>query len=298
MAELRLAGPSPAALGELARALKSKSNLISSKAARLTGEWNTAELIPELLTAFDRFFVNPEVSDKRCAAKIEILRALTKMSHDSPAVFRRGLRYVQMEPDWGGSIDTAAEVRALSAIGLAQTSDATALESILPLLLDPERPARVGAVRAISDSKLPGAMLVLRLKALTGDDPEVMGECFAGLLRAAPENSLAFVADFMTRGQEAVAEAAALALGETRSDRAFRLLREAGETTRNRSLRRTALLAIALLRRENAIDHLLEIVERGDASSSADAVAALDVYREDGQLRERLERALLNRTAE
>src|SRR5581483_6563788 len=109
---------------------------------------------------------------------------------------------------------------------------------------------------------------------------------------------LAFVADFMTRGQEAVAEAAALALGETRSDRAFRLLREAGETTRNRSLRRTALLAIALLRRENAIDHLLEIVERGDASSSADAVAALDVYREDGQLRERLERALLNRTAE
>jgi HEAT repeat protein len=241
--------------------------------------------------------LKPETSDKRCAAKIEILKALCKLEYSSPAIFRRGLQHVQMEPTWGGSVDTAAEVRALGAMGLAQTDYAEALEEIVPLLLDPQRDARIGAARALAVSGLPGAALLLRLKALSGDEPDVLGECLAALLRTEPAKSLEFVAKFLDHREEAVAEAAALALGDSRLENAFEVLRDAFQHTRAQPLRRTLLLAIALLRRENAIDYLLDLVRDGEGQNSADAVAALAMYEKDPNLQERLDRARQSRSS-
>ena len=291
VAELRGQPPSPEGRAEVAQYLNSKMNLVAAKAARIAGEWLAAELMPQLAEAFDRFMVKPETTDKRCAAKIEILKALCKLEYSSPAVFRRGLRHIQMEPTWGGSVDTAAEVRALGAMGLAQTDYPEALEEILPLLLDPQRDARIGAARAIAASGLPGSALLLRLKALSGDEPEVLGECLAGLLRATPTQSLEFVAKFLDRREEAVAEVAALALGDSRLESAFAVLREAVERTRAQTFRRTLLLAIGLLRRENAIEYLLDLVQNGEGQNSADATAALAMYEKDPILQERLDRA-------
>ena len=296
LAELRGQPPSPEGRAEAAKYLNSKMNLVAAKAARIAGEWQLADLTPELVAAFDRFMVKPETTDKRCAAKIEILKALCKLEYSSPSVFRRGLQHIQMEPTWGGSVDTAAEVRALGAMGLAQTDYPEALEEILPLLLDPERDARIGALRAIAASGLPGGVLLLRLKALSGDEPEVLGECFAALLRAAPAPSPEFVAKFLDHREEAVVEAAALALGDSRLESAFAVLRDAFGRTRALPLRRrTLLLAIALLRRENAIDYLLDLVQNGEVQTSADAVAALAMYEKDPNLQERLERARQSR---
>ena len=291
LAELRGQPPSPEARAEVAKYLGSKMNLVVAKAARLAGEWLAADLAPELVAAFDRFMVKPETTDKRCAAKIEILKALCKLEYSSPSVFRRGLQHVQMEPTWGGSVDTAAEARALGAMGLAQTDYPQALEEILPLLLDPQRDARIGALRAVAASGLPGGALLLRLKALSGDEPEVMGECFAALLRAAPDEALEFVAKFLDHHEEAVAEAAALALGDSRLESAFAPLRDASQSLRSHPLRRTLLFAIALLRRENAIDYLLDLVRNGENQVSADAVAALAMYENDPNLQARLDRA-------
>jgi len=295
VAALRSEPPSPAGRAEAAKYLNSKMNLVAAKAARIAGEWLAAELTPQLVEAFDRFMLKPETSDKRCAAKIEILKALCKLEYPSPSIFRRSLRHVQMEPTWGGSVDTAAAVRALGAMGLAQTDYPEALEEIVPLLLDAERDARIGALRAIAASGLPGGALLLRLKALSGDEPEVLGECFAALLRAAPSQSLEFVAKFLDHREEAVAEAAALALGDSRLESAFAMLREAFERTRALP-RRTLLLAIALLRRENAIDYLLDLVQNGEGQTSADAVAALAMYEKDPNLQERLDRARQTRS--
>jgi HEAT repeat protein len=295
VAALRGEPPSPAGRAEAAKYLNSKMNLVVAKAARIAGEWLAAELTPQLVEAFDRFMLKPETSDKRCAAKIEILKALCKLEYPSPSIFRRSLRHVQMEPTWGGSVDTAAAVRALGAMGLAQTDYPEALEEIVPLLLDAERDARIGALRAIAASGLPGGALLLRLKALSGDEPEVLGECFAALLRAAPSQSLEFVAKFLDHREEAVAEAAALALGDSRLESAFAVLREAFERTRALP-RRTLLLAIALLRRENAIDYLLDLVQNGEGQTSADAVAALAMYEKDPNLQERLDRARQTRS--
>jgi HEAT repeat protein len=296
LAELRGQPPSPEGRAEAAKCLNSKMNLVAAKAARIAGEWQAAELTLELVAAFDRFMVKPETTDKRCAAKIEILKALCKLEYSSPSVFRRGLQHIQMEPTWGGSVDTAAEVRALGAMGLAQTDYPEALEEILPLLLDPERDARIGALRAIAASGLPGGVLLLRLKALSGDEPEVLGECFAGLLRAAPTPSPEFVAKFLDHREEAVVEAAALALGDSRLESAFAVLRDALERTRALPLRRrTLMLAIALLRRESAIDYLLDLVQNGEGQTSADAVASLAMYGQDPNLQERLDRARQSR---
>lgn len=297
LAELRGQPPSPEGRAEAAKYLTGKMNLVAAKAARMAGEWLAAELTPQLIEAFDRFMLKPETTDRRCAAKIEILKALCKLDYPSPSVFRRGLRHIQMEPTWGGSVDTAAEVRALSAMGLAQTDYPDALEEILPLLLDPQRDARIGALRAIAASGLPGSTLLLRLKALSGDEPEILGECFAGLLRAAPSQALEFVAKFLEHREDAVAEAAALALGDSRLESAFGVLREALDRTRVQSVRRTLLLAIALLRRENAIDYLLDLVQNGEGLTSTDAVAALAMYEKDPNLQERLELARRSRTS-
>ena len=291
LAKLRSQPSSPEGRAELGKYLASKMNLVAAKAARIAGEWLAAELTPELVAAFDRFMVKPETTDKRCAAKIEILKALCKLEYSSPSVFRRGLQHIQMEPTWGGSVDTAAEVRALGAMGLAQTDYPEALEEIVPLLLDRERDARIGAVRAVAASGLPGGALLLRLKALSGDEPEVLGECFAGLVRAAPNESLQFVAKFLDHREEAVAEAAALALGDSRLESAFESLRDAFQRLHAHALRRTLLLAIALLRREHAIDYLLDLVQNGADQISADAVAALAMYENDPNLQARLDRA-------
>lgn len=293
LAGLRRQGPSPEGRAELARCLKSKSNLVAAKSAGVAADWEAAELIPELEAAFDRFLVKPETTDKRCAAKIEILKALCKLEYSSPSIFLRGIRHVQMEPDWGRSVDTAAGVRALCAMGLAQTSYPEALEEVLPLLLDPEIDARIGAVRAVAATGLPGGTLLLRLKTLTGDEPEVLGECFAALLRVEPDKSIRFVAAFLEDRNEAVADAAALALGDSRLEAAFDILREAFDRATNRALRRTLLVAIALLRREPAFDYLLDLVENGEDFASADAIAALDMYKENAGLRDRIERARL-----
>jgi len=297
LAELRGQAPSPEGRAEVGKSLSSKMNLPAAKAARIAGEWQAAELTPELVAAFDRFMVKPETTDKRCAAKIEILKALCKLEYPSPSIFRRSLRHVQMEPTWGGSVDTAAAVRALGAMGLAQTDYPEALEEIVPLLIDAERDARIGALRAIAASGLPGGALLLRLKALSGDEPDVLGECLAALLRTEPAKSLEFVAKFLDHREEAVAEAAALALGDSRLENAFEVLRDAFQHTRAQPLRRTLLLAIALLRRENAIDYLLDLVRDGEGQNSADAVAALAMYEKDPNLQERLDRARQSRSS-
>jgi len=291
LADLRRQSPTPETRAEVAQYLAAKSNLVAAKAARIAGEWQAEDLIPELAAAFDRFLVKPETTDKRCAAKIEILKALCRLDYPSPALFLRGIHHVQLEPGWGGSADTAAEVRALSAIGLAQTGHPDALEEILPLLLDPERDARIGAVRALAASGAAGGALLLRFKALQGDDPEVLGECFAALLRLDPARSLAFVSRFLDHASQSLAESAALALGESRLEEAFDVLRAALDGPGGAGIRRSLLLAIALLRRESAIDYLLDLVQNGNAGLSAGAAEALSTYRDDPKLQERLQQA-------
>ncbi len=129
---------------------------------------------------------------------------------------------------WGGTADTAVDVRASCAMGLVASGYSRALVELTALLNDSDAAGRVGAVRAIACGNPREAELLLRSKALAGDaEPQVLGECFTGLLAVEPEESVGFVAAYLAHADDAVRELAALALGESRLDAALAPLKEA-----------------------------------------------------------------------
>ena len=75
-----------------------------------------------------------------------------------------------MEPVWGGTADTAADVRGTCALGLVATGYPRALVAIAQLLYDAEPDTRVGAIRAAANGAPREAELLLRSKALAGDE--------------------------------------------------------------------------------------------------------------------------------
>ncbi|HEX7238317.1 MAG TPA: HEAT repeat domain-containing protein, partial [Gammaproteobacteria bacterium] len=206
-------------------------------------------------------------------------------------------RYRQLEPVWGGTADTAVDVRASCAMGLVASGYARALVELTALLNDSDAAARIGAVRAIACGNPREAELLLRAKALAGDaEPQVLGECFTGLLAVAPDESLKFVAGYLAHADEAVRELAALALGESRLEAALAPLKEAwGGVLVGEEFRRTLLRAAAANRSEAAFDWLLSIVAESRVPVALEVVETLAIYNRNAKLAQRLEAALTER---
>jgi hypothetical protein len=220
------------------------------------------------------------------------------MDHPASQVYLAGIRHVQMEASFGPKVDAAAALRGLCAQGLARMSHPDALLECVTLLADSETAARAGAVRAISETGQPAGVLLLRFKALIGDkEEEVLAECFAGLLRLAPAESLEFVASFLNSASEEIAERAALALGESRLAAAFSLLQEAWEHAAKVTLRRTLLLAMAMLRQDEAVEFLLTRLAEDGEKSALDALAALSLYGRDDSVRSGIQEILEKRNS-
>jgi len=134
------------------------------------------------------------------------------------------------------------------------------------------------------------AVPLLRLKARVGDaEPEVTCECLTALLKLEPE-SVAFVAEFLRDGDEAIQEGAALALGETRRPGSFENLRDFSTDLPAGSLQDVVLLAIAMLRLPAAVNFLVELISRKDTARAA--VAALAIHRHNERVRERVAAAV------
>jgi HEAT repeat protein len=292
---LRANPDQPDALKQLRAAIGSKISVVASKAAKLACELRKEELVPDLVSAFERFMKEPHKSDKGCRALNEIATALYAMDYAGHEVYLKGIRHVQTEGAYGPPVDNAVPLRAVSALGLVQSRYPDAMEELVRLVADKELGARIGAVRAIASAGDPASPLLLRLKALIGDsEAEVLGECFLGLLSLAPAKSLAFVAAYLG-GDEAVSEAAMLALGATRRADAFEVLRQAWEKPLSTELRKTLLLSIATLRLQEALDFLFSMITDGPQQAAADAITALGLYREDSKIRTAVETAVSSR---
>ncbi|HLW75596.1 MAG TPA: HEAT repeat domain-containing protein, partial [Bryobacteraceae bacterium] len=264
-----LAGMTTAA--ELAKALRDRNNYYVSKAAKRAAELGLRESIPELLEAFERFTRDPVKTDKQCWAKNEIAKALKEFQHDDAAWFARGMKIVQMEPVWGGSADTAQDLRSTCMFGLIQCSMARseAMKHLVDALgSDKEKMVRANAALAMAQLGGIEAVLLLRLKALDGDkEPEVIGQCFAGLLALDAAGYVAFVAEFLDGEGDERFEAAA-ALGELPDERAVTALKNRFEHS-DRALKRAILLSLGASRVEAARGFLLGIL--GDTRTSANA---------------------------
>jgi HEAT repeat protein len=297
--QLSAARADPTAAGSLAllrEALRGRSSHAAAKAAEIVGEFEIDSLTPDLAAAFERFLDQPVKSDPGCAGKAAIADALYRIGAMESEVYLKGVRHVQMEPVWGGRADTATQLRGTCALALVRIHHPDFLVEIGDLLADRESPVRRMAAQALAYSESPGAVPLLRLKALIGDDdPQVVGECLLALLRIAPRPSVEFVASFLDHSQDEIAEAAALALGASRATEAFPVLKEWWGRKFDPALRRTALLALAMLKCDEAIDFLLSHAEEAPPIHARDALHALSLYRHDGKLRAQVEAVLTRR---
>ena len=279
-------------IAALRRILASRNPHAVATAAGMVGEFSLDALAPDLQNAFEHFMQKPEKSDKGCRAKTEIADALHELDFDEPELYLTGIRHVQMEPVWGGRADTAAALRGACARGLARMQYRDLMTELADLLADPELPARVDAARAIAYSGREDGAPLLRLRVLAGDDDDqVISECLGAMLAVAPRSSLHFVGTLLDSDDRSLQELAALALGEARLPEALPMLHQFHDRCGDPDLRRTALLAIAMLRVDAAFDLLVELIAEAPGPVARDAIDALAMYRHDEALVLRVRRA-------
>jgi len=290
--EISNAPVSPEAMDALRDTIRGTSSLLAARAAEIAGHKSLEDLIPDLVVAFDRFMVE---QDKQCAAKIAIVDALNKLQYEGRDLLLRGIRHVQMEPVWGGQADTAAPLRAECALALARMGTPEALFELATMLFDKQKPARLAAPNAIAYLAGDASELVLRVKVMAGDEEaEVIGECFTRLMEIAPERSADFVAGYLDSEDPAVAEHAALALGQSRTVAAFEILRQHWEDALSSKAKEMLALPIALTRRDEAVELLIAAIGRERSATAAAAVTALGIYVDD-DTRRRIREAVESR---
>lgn len=284
----------------LQSALKEKNNFFVAKATGWAGEHLCYDLIPDLVDAYQRFLQTPLKSDKTCAAKRAIVRALYELNYDDVEFFRVGLRYRQLEPVWGGHVDAAVDIRCSSAMGLAATNYYRVMIDLVELLHDEEYTARIGAVRAMEMVDPYQAELALRHKIFQGDqEPEVIAQCFSSLMQVAAEESLDFVAACLHDLNMSVRESAALALGESRLDDALDILiHESKSIILHNAFQRSLFRAIALQRKDKAFDYLLNIIDKEDNPAAGDAIEVLAIYSHNKALEEKVKKLVSNRNSQ
>ncbi len=272
--------------------LAGKVSLIVARTAEIVAHIQDHDFVPDLVAAFQRFMTDAAKTDKGCAAKTAIVKALLAADCDDEDLYLAGIRHVQLEPTWGGRADTAAQLRALCGLGLVQVGSPDAINELAALLADSEGDARIGAARALGHSG-PAAAPLLRFKVLAGDlEPAVIAECFNGLMSLSPGASFEFVARFVDQHYPSLYEHAALALSESRLPGVLELLKERSTATFDREFKQALLLPIALTRSEAGLDYLISVLETGDVKMVTAAIAAVSIYGKDAAIRKRAEEAI------
>ncbi len=282
---------------EIAKAIGSKTNLIAAKGAELARELRVCDLDTVLHKAFDRFMEKPGTTDKGCYAKTAIAQAMYELEINDLDVFLRGIHHVQLEPVWGGSQDTAAELRGICALGLVRANYHDVMNELAELVVDPDPSARLNAVRAIgySENDLVGTPM-LRMKLLSGDkQPEVIVEAFASLMKLAPAKQVSFVARFLDKPDAEMREMALLALGQSRQTAAFDLLQSMYEREIRVDQRRAFVQPIALTRLPAAHQFLLHVIIDEPRDLAIAAIEAFKPFRSDSSLRAKIQKAVNDR---
>jgi hypothetical protein len=278
------ADPRPA-LDRVRTLLDHSSSLVCARAAHLLASHGGPEDLFLLEESAARWLDLPAKRDPGCLAKTALFKALVEGESTAAQLFRGALGVIQKEPVWGGSVDTAAGLRALAAEGLLACDDAGRMDCWARLLADPEPEARRGALRALGASADPCALPLLRYKCLSGDpDPDLLRAGLAALLALAGPEEIGFVSAGL-RGDDGLRrQAAALALCEAGSEAAldpvFQLLAHEPEGE-FRELLRLALAGSGL---PAARAWLLAELAQGPLHSARGALQALLALRDDPEL--------------
>ena len=230
-------------------------------------------MVPDLISAWHRFLNDGAECDKGCRAKLAIVEALLPLDFEEPEFWLAGMKYRQHEPVWNGSIDTATDIRGVSAFGLVRSrlvAPSDLLIALTDLLSDSEFVARAHAARAIAAAGLPGCAALLRLKASVGDsNSEVLGACFTGLLELDANRHVEFVGTFLQSHSDSAIEAA-LALGSSRNREAALLLLKSCERCSSDRIE-PYWISLGLSRQPEAVEFLIARIN----TTSSDAIHAI-----------------------
>jgi hypothetical protein len=308
LAQLR-AGEASDLAAELRPLLKHRSNFVIAKAAALAEERDLAELATDLAAAFPYFMQDCVKRDPGCSAKLAIVNALSRFHDRATDVFIAGVQHVQLEPAWGGPVDTAATMRGLCGRALMAFGHPDAFRWHAVLLADPEPMTRGLAVETLAGVQDERAELLLRAKiAREPDDREpfqrdkharepergIEMDAFDALMKVAPDESFEFVAGYLRDADPDRIRAAALALGASHHPNALPTLtgrwRASDDDTR-------ALLAlpIALVRSDESWAFLLDELEADAEPVAESIVEALAIFREDADRATAVRRAVDHR---
>jgi HEAT repeat protein len=271
-----------ASLEVLRGALGDRSFAVVARAAEIVARHEIGSLDDELCGAFDRMMKGGGLADKGCTAKTAIANALYRLGAGPGDLLLRGARHVQREPVWGGTADTAGNLRGLCGLALVATGHPEALFELVRLLADLEIEARRHAVRAVASTGTTAGELLLRLKAEeSAGDPEIRAECLSALVQMEPHRSLDFVAGYLRDGAPAVRESAAIALGESHLPEALQILVDAYGAEPDLRARSALLLPVALIRSPESFAFLLQVVSDAPDTMAAAAAEALRIYQHD-----------------
>jgi hypothetical protein len=280
-----------ALLSGVRKALADRNNYVVAKAAAIVAERYATDAVPELLAAYDRFFKDAAATDPLVTAKGAIALALKELDYREPGPFLRGIVHVQLEPVWGKLEDHAGPLRVACAHALAacDMDGVQRLALLVDRLADDDAAVRREAVRAVGGLGGHEAVLLLRLKALTGDAAaDVLGECFAALLDLEPDAAVAFVERFLEKpASDDVAVEAIAALAASRIPAAFALVRRcyAGAIALDR--RRAIVLSCAASPLPEAAEFLLTVLGDEGEALAVEALTALAAGRHRNDIRER-----------
>jgi hypothetical protein len=291
--------PDAAQVEFLRKSLAHRNNFIVSKAAKLVTDTELVALLPDVLTAYDRYFTDAAKTDPKCWAKDALSKALVKLGHRHSGEYLRGMRHHQMEASFGPPVDAAGALRGTCTHALVDCpgiSDADLLTALLEPLTDIDKTVRMEAARAISQVGGVSAMLILRLRAMLGpgqpeqEEPEVLGEVYRSLLSLEGVQAISIVASRLEPGDDLAAEAA-YALADLRSPEALQPLVSRFNDGADTWFASVLLSAIALTRLPQAIDFLVSIIEQ-DRREAAAAIEAIGRIIPNPELRARIKQAV------
>ncbi len=301
------------ASAEIGAALRSRSGHVVAAAARIVRDHELEEHRDAVGAALARLLDADDLakSDPQCRAKSALADAARLLRVPDDDLLRRGARTVQLEPTYGGPVDTAGELRGHCVMALAAEDWPDAAALIAAALADRDPVTRIAGARAAGLLGRVAALPLLRLRALVEDeDPRVPEECFATLLAVDGDEQIGFVVAALdgtgpfarTRAlgekpahlrerferdpRAEVAESAALALGQSRrADAVDPLIRFAGARPE------VGFTALAMLRLPAAWDHLLRIIATAREATAKQALRALEPWLHDPDLKRRVDEA-------
>jgi len=261
-----------------------------AKAVNLVSRSDAGVPLNVLTTLFDRCMADPVGADPGCEIKVAVIKTLDQMKTEDPGIHLRAVQHIQRENAYPEPIDTAAGLRGIAFAGLVWMGYREIHFLAVKRLVDPEPETRQLVVQAMGHIGSESAELLLRMKLATGDpDTGVLGDCFSSLMLLEPDRSLELAAAYLKHADTSLVSSAALAIGESRHEKAFSVLRKHWDAVPTPYSREELLLPMALIRDEDSRNFLISLLEEGNNRHAQGVFQALRFYRGDQAIRDRIE---------